>query len=80
MGEDVAFGMELRRLLDSFHGGDFGQDLGQEGGRIEQFESAAGAAFGEHLGQFFAHALRRRPGEFSALTFVSPPCVAGSIL
>ena len=55
--EDVAFGMELGRLLDSLHGGDFGQDFGQEAGRIEQFKSAAGAAFGEHLGQFFAHAL-----------------------
>src|SRR5208282_301139 len=30
--EDVAFGMELWRLLHSFHGGDFGQDFWQEAG------------------------------------------------
>ena len=44
--EDVAFGMKLRRLLDSLHGGDFGQDFGQEAGRIQQLKRAAGAAFG----------------------------------
>jgi len=55
---DVAFGMELRRLSDTFHGGDFGEKFGQEAEFIEKFEGSAGGAFGEELGEFLADAFR----------------------
>lgn len=59
VGPDVAFGMELRRLSDTFHGGDFREKFGQEVELIEKFESAAGGAFGKELGEFLADAFRR---------------------
>ena len=54
---DVALGVELRRLVDAFHARDFRQDFGEQAGFVEQFEGAAGMAFGEHLGELVAHAL-----------------------
>ena len=57
MDPDVTFGVELRRLLDTFHPGDFRKDLDEEVGVVEEFEGAARMAFGEHLGQLFADAL-----------------------
>ncbi len=53
----IALGMELRRLCDALHARDFGQNFCEQAGFIEQFEGAAGMAFGEHFGQFVAHAL-----------------------
>ena len=53
----VALGMVLRRLRDALHPCDFGQHLHEQTGLIEQFESAAGVALGEHFGQLVAHAL-----------------------
>jgi hypothetical protein len=53
---DVAFGMIFRRLLHAFHGRHFGQDLGQQAARVQQFEAAARAAFGEDARQFVADA------------------------
>src|ERR1700731_3550450 len=53
---DVAFGMELRRLRHAFQGGDFGEQFGEEAEFVEEFEAAAGGAFGEELGQLFADA------------------------
>ena len=49
--------MEFRRLLHALHGRHFGQDLGQQAALIEQFESAARAAFGEDARQLVAHPL-----------------------
>ncbi len=47
---DVAFGMELRRLLDTFHLRNFGQQLREQARLVEQLEPAARGAFGEHFG------------------------------
>jgi len=49
--------MILRRLRDSLHGRDFGQDFTEKSGCIEQLKRTLRAAFGQHLGQLFAHAL-----------------------
>jgi len=38
MNPHVAFGMKLRRLLDAFHRSDFGKDLLEQPGFIQQFE------------------------------------------
>ena len=54
MDPDVAFGMKLRRLRDAFHARDLGQNLSEEAGFIQQFESVTGMAFGEHFGEFVA--------------------------
>ena len=56
MDPDVALGMELRRLLDALHPCDFRQNLDEEAGFVEQFEGAAGVAFGEHPGELVANA------------------------
>jgi hypothetical protein len=56
VGEDVAFGVVLRGLFNTFHAGDFGEDLRKERGFIEEFEGAAGAAFGEHPGELVTDA------------------------
>ena len=63
---DVAFGMELGRLLDALHGGDLGQDVGQQAGLVQQFEAAARAAFGQDADQFVADALGARRARISA--------------
>ena len=55
---DVAFGMILRRLLDAFHGGDFGKEFDEQAGLVEKFKAAAGGAFGEQFGEFVANAFR----------------------
>ena len=57
MNPDIALGMELRRLRHAFHPGDLGQHLDEKIGFIQQFEGAARLAFGQHLGEFIAHAL-----------------------
>jgi hypothetical protein len=54
---DVTFGMELRRLGDAFHGGDFGQQFRKEAEFVEELEATAGGAFGEEFGEFFSDAL-----------------------
>src|ERR1700722_13797850 len=41
MHEDVAFGMKLRRLLNSLHHGNLRQDFSKQTGLIEQKESAS---------------------------------------
>src|SRR6185312_15324479 len=56
VGEDVALGVELGRLLDSVEAVDFGQDLFEEAEAVEEFEGAAGAALGQHAGEFVADA------------------------
>ncbi len=58
MHPDVALGMIFGRLLYAFHCGYFGQDVREHAARIEQFETAARAAFGENSHQFVADALR----------------------
>ena len=50
MDPDVAFGVELWRLLDAVHAYGFGEDLLKEAGGVEELEGAAGLAFGEHAG------------------------------
>ena len=50
MNPDVAFRVELGRLLDVVHADSFGEDLLEEAGGVEEFEGSAGAAFGEHAG------------------------------
>ncbi len=57
MDPDVAFGVELGRLLDAVHACGFGEDVLEEAGGVEQLEGAAGVAFGEHEGEFVADAL-----------------------
>ena len=54
---DVTFGMELRRLRDTFHGGDFRENFGEDVEFVEEFEGAARGAFSEKLGEFFAETL-----------------------
>jgi hypothetical protein len=49
--------MILRRLLDALHASDFGENFGEEAGFVQKFKRAAGAAFGEHPGEFVADAL-----------------------
>ncbi len=57
MDEDIALGMKLRGLGHPFHAADFRQHLDEEISFIQQFEGAACAAFGEHLGELIANAL-----------------------
>src|SRR5882762_3949525 len=51
--------MKLRRLLDAFHRSDFGKDLLEEPGLIQQFERLPGRALGKHFCKFVAKALGR---------------------
>ena len=64
---DVAFGMVFGRLLDAFHGGHFGQHDGQQAALVQQFEAAAGAAFGEDARPARRGRARRRPCAMSAV-------------
>src|ERR1700681_4619343 len=50
--------MILRRLLDAFHGSDFGKNLLEEPGFIQKFEGPPRRTLGEKFGEFFAKALR----------------------
>ena len=49
--------MKLRRLLHALHPCYFGQHLDEQAGFVQQFESAARLALGEHFGEFVANAL-----------------------
>src|SRR6266705_6494826 len=51
MNPYITFRMELGRLLDSTHGGNFGQHLLQEAAFMQKFKGHAGVTFSEHLGQ-----------------------------
>src|ERR1700723_4560045 len=51
--------MKLRRLLDSFHFGDFRKQINQQAGLIEEFEPAPSCALGKNLGEFVAEAFPR---------------------
>ncbi len=53
----VAFGMKLRRLLHAVHAIDLRQHLLQQAGRVQQLESRASVALGQHLGQLVANPL-----------------------
>jgi hypothetical protein len=55
---DIALGVEFGRLLDSVEAVDFGQDLLEQAGAVEQFKGAAGAALGQHAGEFVANTLK----------------------
>ncbi len=55
----ISFGMKLGRLFNAFHRPDFGKDLLEEPGLIQQFERLPGRALGKHFCEFFAEALRR---------------------
>jgi hypothetical protein len=57
--EHIAFGMKLRRLLNSLHRRNLRQTSLEQSAFIQQKKSAAGMAFGEHLGELIAHALAR---------------------
>ena len=61
VGPDVALGMIFGRLLDAFHGRDFRQHVGQQAARIQHFEAAPRAAFGEDADQFVANPLGGNP-------------------
>lgn len=56
VGPDVAFGVEFGRLGDALHAGGFGKEDVEQSGGVEEFETAAGAAFGEDAGEFIADA------------------------
>src|SRR5258708_34876394 len=60
--------MELRRLRDAFHSGDFGEQLGEEAEFVEEFEATAGSALGEELGELFADAFRRNDVDFARVS------------
>lgn len=60
---DIAFGVELGRLADALHPGDLGEDFGEQAGFVEEFEAAAGMAFGEEAGEFVADALGGDAGD-----------------
>src|SRR5271166_5666523 len=64
MHEDIPFGMEFRRLLNTFHGRNLGQDFSEQASFVEQEKGAAGVAFGEHSGEFIANALARNHVNF----------------
>ena len=64
VGPDVAFGMELRGLRDAFHGGDFGEQFGEEAEFVQEFEAAAGGTFGKEFGELFADAFRGNDLDF----------------
>ena len=51
------FGMKLRRLRDTLHARDFGQQDCEEAGLVEQLEGAARGALGEQFGELVAQAL-----------------------
>ena len=53
----VAFGMELRRLLDALHARDFRQELRKKLRFVEQLKGAARGAFSEKFGQLVSNAL-----------------------
>ena len=44
---DVTFRMKLRWLLNTLQSGDFRQEFGEKAEFVEEFEAAAGGAFGE---------------------------------
>src|SRR5262249_26653219 len=67
MNPDVALGMKLRGLLHAFHLRHFWQDRSEQTRLLEQFETAAGGALGEDLGQFVAQALGRDPHDVRSL-------------
>ena len=54
VGPDVAFGVEFGRLGDALHAGGLGQEDVEQSGSVEEFETAAGAAFSEDAGEFVA--------------------------
>jgi hypothetical protein len=54
---DVAFGVELGGLRDTFEAAGLGEELGEEAGGVEELEGLAGAAFGEHFGDLGLDAL-----------------------
>ena len=56
---DVAFRMIFGRLLHALHGRDFGQNLIEQSRFIQQFQTTAGAAFGQDPRDFIAHAFGR---------------------
>src|SRR5258706_12829808 len=60
--------MELRRLRDAFHSGDFGEQLGEEAEFVEEFEATAGSALGEELGELFAGAFRGDDVDFARVS------------
>ena len=55
--EDVAFGMKLGGLLDAFQGVNFRENVFEQSGITEQFETASCAAFGEDQYQLVVNAL-----------------------
>src|SRR5258708_11758096 len=60
--------MELRRLRDAFHSGDFGEQLGQEAEFVEEFEATAGSALSEELDELFADAFRGNDVDFARVS------------
>ena len=59
MNPDIALGMELRRLRNSFHGSYFGEHLVEQAKLVEEFKGTASGTFGKEFGEFFANALGR---------------------
>src|SRR5579859_3556170 len=51
--------MKLRRLFNSLHGFDLGQNFVQQSGFVEKKKSLARPPFGQHLAEFIANALPR---------------------
>src|ERR1035437_6665402 len=57
VGPHVALGVELGRLGYAAEADDLGQYAREQAELVEQFESAAGSAFGENAGEFVADTL-----------------------
>src|SRR5258705_10487757 len=60
--------MELWRLRDAFHSGDFGEQLGEEAEFVEEFEATAGSALSEELGELFSDAFRGNDVDFARVS------------
>ena len=54
---DVAFGVPVGGLLDAVHGDGFGEDFGEQAEFVEKLKGSTRVTFGEHAGEFVAHAL-----------------------
>ncbi len=61
VGPDVALGMKLGWLFDSFHRRDLRQDFSEQTARIEQFKAISCAAFQQNAKQLVPHTFGRDP-------------------
>ena len=64
---DVALGMELLGLRNSFQSADFRENFGEQTKLVKEFKSAASGTFGKKFGEFFANALSRDNVNFACV-------------